>query len=116
MKMYRATKPVSVVARSMMRLTFDGLFGGFVLDLAAVRKHGLGEDFVAPVELDGAVLDEELQQIELILGVQLAGVLAEQARHVQRRDDRHLPDLRRLAGLRQLAVAAALGGEIDDDA
>ena len=41
-------------------------------------QHGLGEDFIAPVELERAVLDEQFQQIELILRIQLAGVLAEQ--------------------------------------
>ena len=50
----------------------------------------------------------------MVLRIEFARVLAEQRRHVQRRDDRHLADLRCFAGLGVLAIAAALGGEIDD--
>ena len=85
-----------------------------VLAFASMGEHGLGENLVIPVDRDDVVLHHQSEQVVLVLRVQLAGVLAEQRRHVQWRHDRHLADLRRLARLRVLAIAATLGGEIDD--
>src|SRR5688500_9086248 len=106
--MYRATKPVRVVARSMIvpskrgSLLYDFL-RGFVDDLAVVRERGLGDDFVAPVELDLLFVEEQFDQVALVVRVQLAGMLADQARYVERRDDRDLADLNRPARLRVFA-------------
>ena len=58
----------------MMRLTFDGLFGGFVLDLAAVREQVLASSSSLQSSLSCAVLDAQFEQVVQILRVQLAGV------------------------------------------
>src|SRR5687768_11156972 len=116
MKIYSATKPVRVVARSMGVLrkdawlrSADDFLRRLVDDLAVVSERGLGNDFVAPIELEFLFFQEQLDQVELILRVQLAGVLAQHARHVQRAENRDLADLHRLAGLGVFAVATAFG-------
>ena len=50
----------------------------------------------------------------MFLAVQLAGVLRHLGGQVQRPEDRHAAVDHRLAGLGQLAIAAPLGGQVDD--
>ena len=86
----------------------------FVFRSAGMRQHGFGEHFVVPVDRDDVVLHHQCQQVVLILGVEFAGILAEQRRHVEGRDDRYRADLSRLTRPRVLAVASTFGGQIDD--
>ena len=78
-------------------------------------EHGLGKYFVGPIDRDDVVFHEQRQQIVLVVRIKIAGVVAEQRRHVQRRGDRDVADLHRFARLGVLAISAALGGKIDDD-
>src|SRR5689334_25122646 len=103
MKMYRATKPVSATCASMSG-SLDGLARRLVLDRAAVREAGLGDDLVVPVQVEVPVLDDQLEEIQQILRVQLAGVLGQQRWHVQRCGDGDVADADGLAGLAVLAV------------
>src|SRR5271166_864765 len=134
MKTYMATKPLIEIAKSMAVSCFgSGYFCGWfgrrclvadarigvrlgrlVLHLTVVREHGLGKNLVAPVDCDDVVLHHQSQQVVLVLRIELARVFAEKRRNIQRRDDSHLAYLRRFAGPRFLAVAAALSGEVDD--
>ena len=94
------------------------LSGGSLAGIAKLPVMGqrrLGHDLIGPVDGDDVVLHHQGQQGVLVLGVEFAGVPAEHRGHIERGDDGHAADLRRFAGPSILAVAAALGGEIDDD-
>src|SRR5271166_2335022 len=115
--MYSATKPVITIWVSMNPLLGSRCrrADGWRIDEGARPLQGrLGDDFVGPVGLELLLAYQELEKIEHVLGVQLTRVLAEQRGHVEWSDDRHLTNSYDLARLRELAIAAALGGEIDD--
>ena len=74
-----------------------------------------GEDVVLEVDVQLALLgDQQPEQVLQVFRVELRGRDRHQARQVARADDFDAVLDDRLAGLRQLAVAAGLGGEVDD--
>ena len=75
-----------------------------------------GDDLVVEVERQLAARREVLQQREDVAGVELAGVVRHLRRQVREADDRDALAHDLLARLGQLAVAAGLGGEVDDAA
>src|SRR5665811_1210045 len=91
-------------------------FGGpLVADLAAVGDAGGGDDVILEVDLQPTLLvDEEPEQVLEVLGVELRGGDRHLAGQIARADHLDAALLDRLAGLGQLAVAAGLGGEVDD--
>ena len=87
-----------------------------VADLPVVRQHGLREHLVLPIDRERAVLDRGRQEVQQIARVHLARVPRELRRQIARPEDLHAVRRHdRFAGHRQLAVAAAFRGEIDDD-
>src|SRR5271170_7944221 len=100
---------------TMSRLTMSHLLGGIGTDLPGMGEDRSRENLIGPVKRDDVVLQHQGEQVVLIFRIQLARVLTEQGWHVQRRDDLDLADLHRLARSRVLAIAAALGGQINDN-
>src|SRR6202167_5105737 len=134
MKTYRATKPVIWIEKSIVLSSFGssrfhrclgyrylgcgfiGFVAGISLMLALIAVHlavmgqnRFGEYLIVPVQGDDVVLHHQREERRDIFRVQFAGVLREQRRHVERRHDRHLADLRGLARSRVFAIAAAFG-------
>src|SRR5262249_28195206 len=70
---------------------------------------------VVPVERELPLRREVREQRRDVARVELARVRGHRARQVERSDDLDSVNRNDLAGLRQLAVAAGLGGEVDDD-
>ena len=84
-------------------------------DLTAAAQKNAGDDRIGWVDVQpGVGGQDELHQVDEIVGVHLAGVKRGGAGDVGEADDRHavfLDDLTRFGGL---AVSTAFGGEIDD--
>ena len=74
------------------------------------------DDVVVPVDLQRLLLlvDHEIEEGEQVLGVEARGVDRDLSREVELAGDLHAVGLDDPAGLGELAVAAALGGEVDD--
>src|SRR5215471_5574241 len=83
-------------------------------NLPAVRHQRLAHDFVLAIQHQLAVLDQVPQKRRDILGIHLAGVIRNRGRQIERSDYPHTVPLHGLSGTRQLAVAAALRGDIDN--
>ena len=83
---------------------------------AVVRERGLREHFVVPVDRERAVLvDRGLEEVEQVARVHLARVVRRAMRGRLTGPTMRTPFVvDGLAGARQLAVAAALGGKVDD--
>ena len=124
--MISVTRSISWIALLRLRRarTRSGGLGGFcisrgalVADLALVGEAGSGDHLVVEVQRQRALLvDQQAEQVLDVLGVELRGVGGHVARQVDRRD--HLDPVvgdDRLARLGQLAVAARIAGEVDDD-
>jgi hypothetical protein len=83
-------------------------------DFAGVREHGTSDNLVLEVEGECAILHDERQQVENVLGVELARVLSERGWDVERPQNDCRPDRYRFSRLRACTIAATLGAEIDD--
>src|SRR5690606_38668371 len=88
-----------------------------VHDLPVASDERALDDLVVPIHLDRPFLlvDHQLEESIQIAGIKARGVDGHLAGEIERAgnpDAIHLDDLARL---RQLAVAAALGREVDDD-
>ncbi len=111
------TFEITSMPRKMARIRTVSSTRNWLCHQAATRflRHaGAGGDLVVPVELQLAVGREVLEQREHVARVELARVGRHRARQVEQADDRDAVDLDDLAGHGQLAVAAGLGGEVDD--
>src|SRR5450830_531567 len=129
MNIYKATKLLMPISK-VMRFSWSGLAGldcrlrlvawldcskcGAVLENAVVREHRFRQYVIAPIDGDDVVLHQQCQQVVLVLGIQIAGVAAQQGRDVERCDDGDLPNPCRLAGHRILAVAATVRRQVDN--
>jgi hypothetical protein len=84
-------------------------------DFSVVGEQGFANDFVLQVEVEFLVFNQVQQKIGGVASVHLAGVVRNAAGHVNGTDDSDVVGDDGFAGLRDLAVAAPLGGEIDND-
>ena len=62
--------------------------------------------------MDRAILDEEVKKIEDVFCIEVAGVLGECRRYIERAKDGNRSDIHRVTGLGHLTIAAAFGPEI----
>src|SRR6187549_461391 len=110
------TKIVSSVIRSMRGPPWArSLRGPLVADLAAMRDACAGDDVVLEVDVEAAVLAyQQAEQVLEVLGVELRGGNRHLGRQVAGADDLDAALDDRLPRPGQLAVAAGLGGEVDD--
>src|SRR5260221_430311 len=83
-------------------------------DFAGLSEEGVANDFVAGVELGLAVFDEEEKEGGEVARVHLAGVIGHGAGEVVPADDGDAVDADFFSPLGELAIAAALGSEVDD--
>ena len=74
----------------------------------------VADHLVVLVEHELAVLDEQLEELGDVPGVELARVQRHRRGRVREPEDVHAVADRGLARLGQLAVAAGLGGQVDD--
>ena len=85
-------------------------------DLAASGDDGARDDFVLGVEVQRALVVQELQEEGRDgAAVHLAGVGRHLSREIRRTEDRHARGDDLLVGTRDLRVAAIRGGEVYDD-
>src|SRR5215211_531647 len=108
--------------RRFLRLR-KGFPGRLVPDLTLVRNAGRVDDLILEVELEvgvllvfvlGPVFRDVGDEVVHVAREQLAGVDRHAARKVDRPEDLHVFVLDGLPWLGQLAVASALGREVDD--
>src|SRR5262245_30834877 len=90
-------------------------FHGGMDDLPVARYGAAGDDLVVPVDAHAAILDDEIEEVLQVSGVERRGVASEAGRGVGQPDDRHTIMDHDVARSRQRAIAAALDREIDDD-
>ncbi len=83
-----------VISRSPYRLKpyLDSAARRFIADFAGVREHGTSDNLVLEVEGECAILHDERQQVENVLGVELARVLSERGWDVERPQNDCRPD------------------------
>src|ERR1700722_5274130 len=86
-----------------------------VYHFSAVGDHGLANNFILQVQLQLTLLHHVEQERGDVAGVHLAGVVRNAGGQVDGADDGDSVDHHCFSGARQFAVAAALGGEVDDD-
>src|SRR5580692_722799 len=82
---------------------------------SAIRDHGLADDFILQVQLQLAVFHHVEKERREVAGVHLAGVVGDAGGQVDGADNGYAMRLHGFAGAREFAVAAALGGQVDDD-
>src|SRR5687768_262174 len=83
-------------------------------DLALVGHERPARDLVVEIDAYVAVLHEMLQEGGDVLGVHLARVIRDRRRQVRRPENRHAVRVDDLVRPGELAVAAALRGQIDN--
>src|SRR5581483_10443935 len=114
----RSSKPWLHVVGCLHRLTparLQRLPRSAVLDLPIVGEHAAGQDVIGPVDVDAAIAEHQLEQVDLVLGRELTGVLAQQSGDVRGSQDGDLAYPDTLVGTRALAGPATLGGQVHDD-
>ncbi len=107
MKMYRAMKP-SIHALSTSLRVGSWRMAPSCVSTAAANTSSFQSIVSAPSLIAG------LRKLQQVARVHLARVVRDGGRQVDRPDDRHAAVLDGLARARQLAVAAALGEQVDD--
>src|SRR3989454_3292478 len=84
-------------------------------DLVPVGDESFTDDFVVEIQVQGAVADHELEESRDIGSKHLAGVVRHHRRKIERPENRDSLVNDGFPGASELAVAAALRYEIDDD-
>src|SRR5439155_18525305 len=87
----------------------------FVHHFAVVRDQRTLLNVVVEIERERPVFRKRLNERRQVAREQQARVERHRGRQIQRGENRYAVCLDGLTRLRQLAVAAAVGGEIDDD-
>src|SRR4051794_33145380 len=83
-------------------------------DLARVRHQCFLHDLVLAIELQLPVLDQVLEEGRDVFRVHLTRVVRDRGRQIQRPMNSHAPLFYDLSRPGELAIPAALGGDVDD--
>src|ERR1700687_4710202 len=85
-----------------------------VHNLAAAREQSLANNFIFEIQIQLLIFDQVSQECSDVAGVHHARMIRHDGSQVERSDDGPTVLYEGLASFRDLAVAAAFGGQIND--